>query len=321
MTVLVLTRDRLDATADLVVAELTGRGFPVVRIDPGDFPESSGLAVRIGPGRDGWEGSWRGQHRDLNLNEVSAVYYRRPSPFRLHPGLSADDARWAGAEARAGLGGILASLPCAWINHPHRNAVADCAPVALATAARSGLTVPPSLITNDPDEARDFVASLPGGRAAYKPVGNSGPSMHEGRAHVLWTAPVTADRITPSVAVTAHLFQQWVDKAYEVRLTAVDHTVFAAEIHAGSDASRIDFRRDYDALTYAECEAPEPIRRGVRSLMAALAPRYVAMDFLVDVDGRWYAVDVNPGGQYGFVPHLRDPVTRALADALQGESR
>ncbi|MEU3602666.1 ATP-grasp ribosomal peptide maturase [Streptomyces sp. NPDC006798] len=318
MTVLVLTRRDMDATADLVVTELTSRGVPVVRLDPGDFPRTSVLTARIGPGRESWSGLWRGRHRDLPLHEVTAVYYRRPSPNRLDPGLSAEDAQWARAEARAGLGGVLTSIPGTWINHPHDNAIADCQPVALATAARSGLAVLPALITNDPGEARAFVAGLPGGRAAYKPLGNTGPSTRDGQQYALWTTPVTADQVTPEVQLTAHLFQAWVDKEYEVRLTAVGDRLFAARIHAGSPESRIDFRRDYDALTYTACDdIPHDVRTGVRKLMAAFRLRYAAMDFLVDQTGAWYLIDVNPGGQYGFIPDLRDPITSAIADVLQ----
>lgn len=321
MTVLVLTRRHMDATADLVVTELTGRGVPVVRLDPGEFPGTSRLTAYIGPNAESWEGVWRDRHRDLPLDSVTAVYYRRPTRHRLRPGLSTEDARWSQAEARAGLGGVLASLPGTWINHPRHNAVADCAPVALATAARCGLTVPRTLITNDPDEAGRFLTSLPEGRAAYKPLGNTAPGFHEGQQYALWTTPVTVPQLTEDIRLTAHLFQAWVDKDYEVRLTAVGDRLFAAEIHAGSEASRIDFRRDYDSLTYVPCDhIPEDVRQGVRFLMNALGLRYVAMDFLVDQEGVWHVIDINPNGQYGFIPQVRGPVTRAIADVLQGES-
>ncbi|MCD9146117.1 ATP-grasp ribosomal peptide maturase [Streptomyces albireticuli] len=320
MTVLVLTRPLLDGVADMVVTELTARGISVCRMDPGDFPETSTLTAEIGPG--GWRGSWRGQHQDPVLEEITAVYYRRPSPFRLHPGLSHDDARWASSEARAGLGGILTSLPCIWINHPHHNAQADFAPLALATAVRCGLRVPPTLITNDPAEARTFISGLPGKTAAYKALGTTGPGSRNGEQYALWTTQVRADDITSDVARTAHLFQQWIDKQYEVRLTAVNEQMFAAEIHAGSDASRADFRRDYDSLTFRECGVPDAVRKGVRRLMEAFGLRYVALDFLVNHQAAWHLVDINPSGQYGFIPELRDPITRALADALQeGEAR
>lgn len=113
----------------------------------------------------------RGQHRDLSLSDVRAVYYRRPGRPQVRPGLSAHDTRWAKEEAQAGLGGLFASLDCLWVNHPHDNSAASVAPVALATAVRCGLDVPRTLITNDAGRAREFVACLPGGVAAYKALG------------------------------------------------------------------------------------------------------------------------------------------------------
>ncbi|OMI34021.1 ATP-grasp ribosomal peptide maturase [Streptomyces sparsogenes] len=316
MTVLVLTRPQ-DATADLVIAELNSRGVPVHRLDPGDFPEALMVAARIDSDRTSWSSVLRGQHRDVSLADVRSVYYRRPGTPRLHPEMPEQDARWAQAEAQAGFGGLLYSLPCLWVNHPHRNRWASYPPVAVAAAVRSGLSVPRTLITNDPAEARAFVSALPGQVAAYKALGTVHPSDQDDRPQALWTTQVRPGEIDESVRRTAHQFQEWVDKAYEVRLTAAGHHLFAAEIHAGSDASRIDFRADYDSLTYKLCHVPEATARGVRALMDAFGLRYVALDFLVNPQGRWYLIDVNPNGQWGFIPDLRTPITRALADLLE----
>jgi hypothetical protein len=149
MTVLVLTQPT-DATADLVIAELNERSVPVCRLDPADFPESLSMAARIGHDLTSWQGVLQGQHRDVSLADVRSVYYRRPGTPRLHPGMSEQDARWALAEAQAGFGGLLYAMPCLWVNHPHRNRWASYPPVALAAAVRGGLSVPRTLITNDP---------------------------------------------------------------------------------------------------------------------------------------------------------------------------
>lgn len=319
MKVLVLTRSTMDAVADMVIAELNKRAVPVHRLDPGDFPESLSTTARIGPGQADWHGTWRAQYRDFRLEEITAVYYRRPSPFQLHPDLSAEDAQWAQGEARAGFGGILTSLRCVWVNHPHRNAVADFAPVALATASRCGLRVPRTVITNDLTEARDFINTLPDQVAAYKSLGNSGPSTYEGQEYALWTTQVRPKEITKDIARTAHQFQEWIDKKFEVRLTVVAGRMFAAEIRAGSEASRIDFRRDYDSLTYRACWVPDNVAHGVHILMDTFGLRYAALDFLVDHKDRWYLVDLNPNGQFGFIPELQEPITHALADLLEGK--
>jgi len=143
------------------------------------------------------------------------------------------------------------------------------------------------------------------------------PSDRDDRPQALWTTQVRPGEIDESVRRTAHQFQEWVDKAYEVRLTAVGLHLFAAEIHAGSDASRIDFRADYDSLTYKPCEVPHHVAVGVHMLTYAFGLQYAAMDFLVNPQGDWHLIDVNPNGQWGFVPDLRAPIARALADLLE----
>ncbi|MEU1945080.1 hypothetical protein ACFW95_06625 [Streptomyces sp. NPDC059474] len=135
------------------------------------------------------------------------------------------------------------------MNHPQRNALAALPPVTLATAVRSGLSVPRTLITNDPVEASEFVSALPGQVAAYKALGTTHPSDHEDRPQALWTTQVRPAEIDDSVRRTAH--------------------------------------------------------------------QYAALDFLVSPQGRWYLIDVNPNGQWGFIPDLRTPITRALADLLE----
>ncbi len=318
MTVLVLTRPA-DATADVVIEELNRRGVPLCRMDPGDFPEQMSLSAQLAPGDARWRGRWQGQHQDLKLGSITAVYYRRPGAFRMREGMAADVERWARDEAQAGVGGVLASLDgCRWINHPHHVALAGVAPRALAEAAGCGLTIPRTLITNSPRDARDFVASLPGGVAAYKPLGRNGPTERDGRRYALWTDRVRAEEITDDVSLTAHLFQEWIAKAFEVRLTAVGEAMFAAQIFAGSEAARIDIRRDYAAHWYEPCAVPEYVCRGVRALLDIFRLHFVALDFLVDRDGCWHLVDVNPNGQWAFIPQLREAITHALADTLEG---
>ncbi len=121
-----------------MIAELNHRGVRVHRLDPGSFPQVAGLSAYIGPYDKRWAGSLKAQHQNAAFDRVTSVYYRRPSPFRFTDEMSEADARWAESEARAGFG-VLIALPCPWINHPHRNAVASVTPIALATAARCGL--------------------------------------------------------------------------------------------------------------------------------------------------------------------------------------
>lgn len=156
--VLVLTQ-RFDPTADLVIRELNSRCVPVVRLDVAEFPETLVLQGWIGRGRGDWRGFLFADHHTVCLADIRSIWYRRPTRFVLHPAMLTSDRVWAEREALAGFGAVLSALRCRWVNHPHRNAIAESKPLQLATAAACGLTIPDTFITNDPEAARAFVTA------------------------------------------------------------------------------------------------------------------------------------------------------------------
>lgn len=311
---MVILTHRFDPTSDKVVDELNQRGVDLFRVDTSEFPEQLGVAATLHDGQ--WSGWMRTERRCLDLSAVSGIYYRRPTGFTFHPDMSDNERRWAAVQARMGLGGLLATMR-PWLNHPHMIGFAEYKPVQLRAAAASGLNVAPTTVTNDAGAARAFVTEV--GRAIYKPFGGSGVYDEDGIRQVFCTVVDPADCDDPSIARTMHLFQQWIPKAYEVRLTVVDDQLFAARIDGGSDAARIDWRTDYDNLTYTIVDTPDHVVRGVRALLAALGLRFGALDFVVSPDGSWWFLECNPNGQWAWIEDETGlPIAAALADALQG---
>lgn len=150
--VLVVTRLD-DVTADTVISELNRRAVPVARLDPGNFPGTVTMTAAFDA--FGLSGVLRTATRNVDLARVRSVYWRRPSPYAAPEGIDGQEGRWCAEEARYGLGGIVGTLPGAhYVNHPWRNRDAEYKPAQLATAERCGLTVPPTVITNELDQAR-----------------------------------------------------------------------------------------------------------------------------------------------------------------------
>ncbi|WP_307865436.1 ATP-grasp ribosomal peptide maturase [Streptomyces montanisoli] len=300
-----------DATADLVIAELNQRAVPVVRLDPGDFP----MGVRASASFDdsGMAGTMRTLSRAFELKAVRSVYWRRPNPYASSPGLREQDARWCLDQARYGIGGILASLPLAhYVNHPWRNRDAEYKPAQLATAARCGLRIPPTLVTSDPCQAREFAARY--APVLYKPLWNTDYTGEDMRARTVWIDDVPPEAIDSGVSRTAHLFQQRVRKEADIRLTVVGDQFFAVRVD-GSPG--VDWRRHYDVLSYTPIGTPPHIRRGVRSYLQAFGLVYGALDFGLDADGRWWLYECNPNGQWAWFPDtICGPIAEALADQL-----
>ncbi|MCD9144380.1 ATP-grasp ribosomal peptide maturase [Streptomyces albireticuli] len=301
-----------DVTADLVIAELNERDVPVVRLDPGDL--SSSVTMDVFVGGKGPEGRIATPTRDLDVSQVRAVYWRRPSPYTAPVDVTGAEALWCIDQGRYGLGGVLGSLPGAhYINHPWRNRDAEHKPAQLATAARCGLRIPPTLITNDQKCARRFADEH--GPVVYKPIRNTDYTDAQGRHLNIWTAEVTPDAITERLSMAPHLFQQRVNKVCDVRLTVVGGELFGVRIDGSSG---LDWRLHYDQLTYSSVEVPPDVARAVRAYLNAFGLDFGAFDFGVDQEGRWWMYECNPNGQWAWFPdHITEQITRALADRLQ----
>jgi hypothetical protein len=106
--------------ADRVIAALNEREVPVVRVDPADIGPDLAFGARIGTGAPAWAGRLRTASREVELGEVAAVYYRRPTPYvSRFAHLPAQQRDFSAAEARHGLGGVLNHLHSAtYVNHP-----------------------------------------------------------------------------------------------------------------------------------------------------------------------------------------------------------
>ncbi|WP_330455343.1 MULTISPECIES: ATP-grasp ribosomal peptide maturase [unclassified Streptomyces] len=306
-----------DWPTDRVVTELRRHGAEVFRMDTADFPQWLSLAGRIDQ-EVAWTGGLSTEHRTVDLAQVGAVYYRAPGSFRFPDGLSGPEKRFAASQARSGLGGILSSLKCRWMNHPSSMARAEYKPVQLAEARGCGLRVPPTLITNRPQDVLDFADAV--GDLVCKPVA-SPVLIEDGLLKSVYTKRLTRDdlRDLRGIDTTAHLFQGWVPKDYEVRLTVIGDRMFAASIRAGSAAGYEDWRSDYGSLTYSTTSVPTPVADGMRRLMRRLGLRYGAADFVVGPGDEWTFLEVNPCGQWDWIQGATGlPIAEAIAHDLEG---
>ncbi|MGH3821564.1 MAG: ATP-grasp ribosomal peptide maturase [Pseudonocardiaceae bacterium] len=314
MTILVLTRPN-DGTADSVVTELGRRGVAVARADVGDFPLNVTLVASLA-GHMEWRGYLNLAGNNVRLDEIRAIYYRRPTGFRLPDHLPPEHQQFAKAEARRGLGGLLLTLPVRWVSHPSRVADAEFKPLQLQLAAECGLRVPRTLITNDTVHVQEFAEQL-SRPMLYKPL--SAPSvLTGGELRLIYATQVDINSLQEGdISLTAHLFQEWIPKEYDVRLTVVGDQFFAVAIHASSDQARVDWRSDYDALKYEPIDTPEDVRYSINTLLERLGLPFGAFDFTVTPDGRWWFLELNPNGQWGWIEDCTDlPITTAVADLL-----
>ncbi|MGH3770309.1 MAG: MvdC/MvdD family ATP grasp protein [Pseudonocardiaceae bacterium] len=322
-TTLILTAAD-DTTADLVADALTVRGGKTARIDVGDFPVGMSVTGSISA-----DGVWRGElvatdGAALDLESVGAVYYRRPTRFRLPAHLSPADRRFAEAEAHRGLGGLLAALPARWVSHPARIADAEAKPVQLRLAAACEFRLPRTLISNDPDQLREFANEI-AGPLVYKPL-SSGIMREPDGLRAIYATRIEAadidDWLDPAaIRLAPHQFQECVTgKAYDLRVTAVGDRLFPIAIRT-ADPDQLDWRSNYDVLTYQHVELPAGVAAGIYRYLAAAGLAFGAFDFVMDRAGTLWWMECNPNGEWGWLTEAIDvPIADALAELLLGQS-
>lgn len=319
MSGVLIVSGRGDWSAGQVAKRLQARGCAYSWLDPADFPQRVEVTARLG---HGWQGEVKTPDGTFCWQDISAVFYRRPRDFDMPSAMSGPEQRFARAQARVGLGGVLASLPVKWINHP--SALADCEykPRQLSLAQTVGLRVPATIVTNAPEEVRRFAAEQ--GDIIVKSLAES-IIAEAGSQKAIWTRRVTAPELADlaGLEVTAHLFQEWIPKAYETRLTVVGKRDFAVAIHAHSVAARIDWRTDYDALTYEVIDCPTEVTERARVFLSVAGLTYGAFDFIVTADTEDYVfLECNAAGQWVWLAQECGlPIADAIVDELIGADR
>ncbi|GAA0853574.1 ATP-grasp ribosomal peptide maturase [Streptosporangium amethystogenes subsp. fukuiense] len=314
-TVLVITAAE-DVTANLVIEALNARQVQVCRFDPADLGTKLTFHATIGDDRKGWAGRLLTPSRDIALEEVGAVYYRRPTSYLSRfAHLPAVEQQFAAVEAQHGLGGILHSLSGAvYVNHPAAIRRADYKPAQLQTATQLGLAIPCTLVTNDVEQARAFTEHGPIIYKSFRGV----PPGPDGSRSAIWTQQVTPEELDESVSVTAHLFQQEIPKTADARVTVIGQQVFAYRITSPDGA--LDWRSgEWEQLTHEPIATPEPIRRALHAYLDQFGLMFGCFDFALNATGgrpeTWTFVECNPNGQWAWLPDA-DAMAHAFADLI-----
>jgi glutathione synthase/RimK-type ligase-like ATP-grasp enzyme len=313
--VLILTQE-FDPTVDPVVKSLMSRDVEVIRVDLSYFPSK---LVFTTSDFDGDRRQLLHRGRRVDLDSLSAVWYRRPTAFVFNSQMTEAELQFARNEALHGIGGILRGTECLWVNRPDVDAVAELKPYHLRLAKRLGFTVPRTLITNDPDEVRELITTSD--RPIVYKAFSAGVIHYPGGFPTGLYTTIVGKEVLDHVDRVRHtmcIFQEYVEKAYEIRLTVIGNTYFPVVIDSQSKpTTSVDWRGE-NMLPYGPYQPlPDDIVERTQRLLTELNVVYAAIDFIVTPSGEYVFLEVNPCGQFMWMQHdLGLPLSDTIADLL-----
>lgn len=289
---------------------------PAVVFDIADYPHRTRLDARFGASVDRISLTPSGQG-EIPIDQIGAVWYRRVRPIGLDPALTDATSRlFAWSESTEALTGLWHAMECFWMNPPAGDEAGQRKIRQLQVARAVGLSVPETLITNDPAAALEFIAAREEGGVIRKAFRNIAEAPRS-------TAIVTADDRArlDDVRYAPVTFQEFVPADLDLRVIVVEREIFAAAIRSEPEY-RTDYRPGIGSAKFSAYELPDEVAAALLALHDRLGLAYGASDFRVTPDGEHVFLEVNPGGEYLFASdRTGQPVPQAIAACLSRHDR
>ena len=315
--VLILTSQG-DTHAEAVAQRLVARDAKVHWFDYGRLPSKATMLFETG-GRPGRARVHVGSDMlNLNLADVGVVWTRRPST--IVASAPTGEQVYVKQETAGYMLGLFDAAHCPWFpGTAYALRKAEGKIEQLWRAERRGFLIPPTLITNRPEEALAFYNEHQG--EVISKVGESLGFEHSYPGLSRYTERVRRRdlRFLHGVRHCPVLFQALVAKRLELRVTVVGERVFTAAIHSQeSRQTQLDWRK-YDTRNtpHQVHELPPPVERNCVALVKELGLTYGAIDLILRPDGEYVFLEINPNGQYLWIETLTGlPISDAIADHL-----
>lgn len=200
-----------------------------------------------------------------------------------------------------------------WLTTLDLLGAAENKPLQYRRAAAAGVPVPEWVVTTDPD-------ALPlGGMWVSKPLGPGSFIDDAGHGWIVPTSEIDIHRDREVLARVPFVLQRRLNATQHARVVTVGNAVYSATLPA--DGLPLDWRLSpagHEGFTSAP--GPESVHTLAAAVARCLGVGYSAQDWIRDSDGLWWFVDLNPAGQWLFLPNdVSEPITAAIAEFLDAE--
>ncbi|MCL1934679.1 MAG: grasp-with-spasm system ATP-grasp peptide maturase [Candidatus Azobacteroides sp.] len=172
----------------------------------------------------------------------------------------------------------------------------------LDNAVKVGLKIPETIITTDKSVLFDFLTRHEG-KIITKPISEVLVISDNEYDYYTYTSKIDDIQNFPNTFFPS-LFQQMIDKDYELRIFFLKNRCYSTAIFSQHDQkTKIDFR-NYNREKpnrYIPYQLPKYIEHRIIKLIKNLNLDSGSIDMIVDKQSHYYFLEINPVGQYGMI--------------------
>jgi glutathione synthase/RimK-type ligase-like ATP-grasp enzyme len=304
MIKVLLITNKADVTTDFVVKRLAEQSIHFYRLNTEDLLTKNALSFNFKENQ--FTLSDKATGLKIDLLEIQSVYYRRPlSPDFSTESLTKGEQAFILNEITYWIEGLYKILKNAfWISPVFAIREAESKIFQLQTAQKLGFKIPDSLITNNPEEALEFIGTT---SKIIKPI-KTGLIDDEIGSKVIFTSVFSSSDDIERITACPTYFQDFVDKVADVRVTVVGNKVFPASILSQEFAeTKVDWRNGENLkLKYEKITLPKPLEDLCVKLTKNLGLNFGAIDFVKDKNNNFIFLEINPNGQWAWIERQLD---------------
>ena len=243
----------------------------------------------------------------LNGNEITAVWDRRPVPpselLIEHPNPEINKHNLEeGHEFLSYLRYYLKNIYSIGSIVEDRPAASKM--LQLAIAQSLGMCIPATCFSNRKEPIISFSQQYP--FLTLKSLYSGNVNISETEELVFFSQRVKSEDLLQqpeeAFSQTANFVQNYVEKAYELRVTVINQDIIACKIDSqiqDDDKGKIDWRQGYDYdLKHEIVELPERINQFCLDFLKRMKLNFGCFDFIVTPKGEYVFLECNPNGQW-----------------------
>lgn len=310
-TILIVT-EAFDAHADQLLVKLSELGHEPIRLNTDEIPGK--VVFSFSNNGSMWNGTIKIQSngRVIDTNNIRSIWWRRPRDIIFPETLSEEERVFADREFQQFWNGLWKLVNCHWISPPAAIYQASSKMEQLQRAALLGFEVPRTICTTNPDDVLQFYETC-AGRMIYKVLtdpllaSTGKPGAKDRRLRATYTTMVGPAELAAldGITIIPCLFQEYVEKKFELRVTVIGNEVFAAQIDSQTHPNaRLDWRRSVEDITYLKANLPHDVREKCLQFVWSYGLRYSALDLILTPNERYVFLENNPNGQFIFIEKL-----------------
>lgn len=230
------------------------------------------------------------------LSTLSLVWWRRTTfPQRVSVGFTDDDAALINRDSQAFIEALFTlRVSGGWVNHPWHARRAESKPLQMLVAQEAGMSIPETVVTNDPTEVAKLV-SAEGAYVVKSLAGLPGKS--------LLTQRLVPELITDpgSIEISPACYQRYIEGNQHIRILAFGTECIGAIYSSSQIDSRVDICSGHKCF-----DVPDGLKNSLHKVLRRLELAMGVFDLKVDMSGRYCFLEVNQQGQFLYLDAITD---------------